>query len=87
MAAFVRLEHTTDFARSDYMLTSDLSDNDKNVPLVRLQKDSDSDYYIGHIKLRIWVEGTDREAKIPLVNGKFSNNLVFKGEEIKEETA
>lgn len=78
---------TTDFARSDYMLTSDLSDNDKNVPLVRLKKDSDSDYYIGHIKLRIWVEGTDREAKIPLVNGKFSNNLVFKGEEIKEETA
>ncbi len=45
--------------------------------LVRLKKDSDSDYYTGQITMRIWVEGTDRDALAPLAGGKFKLNLHF----------
>ncbi|MBQ4105177.1 MAG: hypothetical protein IJC86_02165 [Clostridia bacterium] len=34
-------------------------------------------YYTAHIVMRIWVEGTDREAKTPLADGIFDMNLHF----------
>lgn len=45
--------------------------------LLTLTKDSDSDYYTGQITMRIWVEGTDRDALAPLAGGKFKLNLHF----------
>ena len=51
--------------------------------LVTLEKDKTTDeYYTGKIKIRIWVEGTDREAKTPLVNGVFFTQLVFNGTKV-----
>ncbi|MCQ4021515.1 MULTISPECIES: hypothetical protein [unclassified Ruminococcus] len=48
------------------------------LPIVSLTKANPDDaYYTGHIKVRIWIEGTDREAKTPLVNGIFNTKLVF----------
>lgn len=62
-----------------YLLTSDLNTK----PVVSLEKQSDNKYK-GHIRVKIWVEGTDREAKIPLAGGSFSVHLAFQG---KEKTA
>ncbi|MGN1111780.1 MAG: hypothetical protein ACI4RP_01120 [Acutalibacteraceae bacterium] len=52
------------------------------ISLVTLTKEENSDYYKGHIKIRIWVEGTDREAKTPLINGIFNTKLVFTGTKV-----
>ncbi len=60
-------------------IITDLS-NIADVSIVRLTKEKDTDqYYTGKIKIRIWVEGTDNEAKTPLVNGIFYTQLVFNG--------
>lgn len=45
-----------------------------------LTKDANSEYYTSHIVIRIWVEGTDREAKTPLANGIFTTSLHFVSE-------
>lgn len=37
----------------------------------------DFDYYTSHIIMRVWVEGTDREAKTPLADGIFNMSLHF----------
>lgn len=64
-------------------LTSELTySGASSVPVTTLAKRDDnenSDYY-GHIRVRIWVEGTDREAKIPLAGGKFATHLAFFGQ-------
>ena len=46
---------------------------------------ADDKYYKAHIKVRIWAEGTDREAKYPLAGGKFNATLAFSGKEITTE--
>lgn len=51
-----------------------------DVPIVKLAKENETDkYYTAHIKVRIWIEGTDREAKTPLMNGVFNALLSFTG--------
>lgn len=46
--------------------------------IATLTKASDDDeYYTAHIVMRIWVEGTDREAKTPLADGLFDVSLHF----------
>ena len=46
--------------------------------IVTLTKEKESDpYYTAHIVMRIWVEGTDREAKTPLAGGIFDVSLQF----------
>ncbi len=64
---------------SNYKLTSQLDDDD--IPsLATLSKSNDDDiYYKAHIRVRIWAEGTDREAKTPLADGIFNNLLDFTG--------
>lgn len=57
-----------------------------DIPIVTLTKDPASDYYKGQIKVRIWVEGTDNEAKTPLVNGIFNTKLVFNGTKVSTTT-
>lgn len=47
--------------------------------IATLAKIDDSGYYKAHIKVRIWAEGTDREAKLPLAGGIFDNILKFEG--------
>lgn len=70
---------------SGYLLTSDLTaDPETAKPVVTLQKQGDGNYK-AHIRVKIWVEGTDREAKIPLAGGKFSTHLAFQGV-VKETT-
>lgn len=63
-----------------YLLSSQLDTK----PVVTLQKQGDGNYK-AHIRVKIWVEGTDREAKIPLAGGKFSTHLAFQGV-VKETT-
>lgn len=49
-------------------------------PIVTLTKQNETDqYYTAHIRVRIWAEGTDREAKTPLEGGTFNTQLVFEG--------
>ena len=47
--------------------------------IATLAKIDNSGYYKAHIKVRIWAEGTDREAKTPLAGGIFDNILMFEG--------
>ncbi len=57
--------------------------NLENTVLTRLTKARESDeYYKSHIRVRIWAEGTDREAKTPLANGVFNNLLEYYGQKI-----
>lgn len=60
-----------------YLLTSDLKTNSSGIPVTTLTKVEGS--YMSHIRVRIWAEGTDREAKIPLAGGIFSTSLHFLG--------
>lgn len=62
------------------------TDISKAPEIVKLAKIDNSGYYKAHIKVRIWVEGTDREAKTPLAGGIFNNLLNFEGFNIEETT-
>ncbi|WP_407386275.1 hypothetical protein [Ruminococcus sp.] len=57
----------------DYRLGSDSSDD---VTVVTLQN-QDNDYRYGHIRVNLWIEGEDAEARLRLVNGKFNMSLYF----------
>lgn len=49
-----------------------------NAKILTLKKESDeANYYTGKIVMRIWVEGTDRDALTPLANGIFDLSLHF----------
>lgn len=58
----------------------------QDAPIVELKKTKETDeYYTGHIKVRIWLEGTDREAKTPLQDGVFHTILAFTGTLVNDE--
>ncbi len=46
-------------------------------PVVRLTRNPTTGYYTGKVTVRVWTEGTDREAKIPLAGGKYNLSLHF----------
>ena len=49
-----------------------------NTKIITLEKENETDeYYTAHIVMRIWAEGTDREAKTPLADGIFEASLHF----------
>lgn len=77
------LKNTTGYnTLTNVKLTKDLTMGAGSVPVARLAKrddNPDSNFY-GHIRVRIWIEGTDREAKIPLAGGKFATHLEFYGQ-------
>ena len=50
----------------------------EDTPVVKLTKENESDeYYKGKIVMRIWAEGTDRDALTPLADGIFDLSLHF----------
>lgn len=52
--------------------------DDSKIAVATLTKEKASDtYYKAHIVMRIWVEGTDREAKTPLAEGMFKTSFHF----------
>ena len=51
--------------------------NPTDMPVASLLMDNELGTYSAHIKIRIWAEGTDREAKYPLAGGKFETTLCF----------
>lgn len=61
----------------DYRLGSSAGDD---VTVVTLPHTS-GDYHYGHIRVNLWIEGEDAEARLRLVNGKFNMFLSF---DIKE---
>lgn len=62
---------------SNYYLTSNLNTAPAIASLAKVN--AVDFYYKAHIRVKIWVEGTDREAQIPLAGGCFSNLLDFQG--------
>lgn len=51
-----------------------------SLPTVTLTKgDEDAEYYTGNITINIWAEGTDRDALVPLMGGKFNTSITFTG--------
>ena len=40
-------------------------------------RDTANDYYYGHIRVNLWIEGEDSEARLRLVNGKINMSLNF----------
>lgn len=49
-----------------------------NTKIATLTKaNASDDYYTAHIVVRVWVEGTDREAALPLADGIFNMSLCF----------
>ncbi|MGN0557926.1 MAG: hypothetical protein ACI4IS_00545 [Acutalibacteraceae bacterium] len=42
----------------------------------------EDEFYYGEIKIRIWAEGTDRDALLPLMDGKFKTELELTGEKL-----
>lgn len=61
----------------NYRLGSGSSDDVTVVTLTH----QDGDYRYGHIRVNLWIEGEDAEARLRLVNGKFNMSLYF---DIKE---
>ena len=58
--------------------TATATDKVGSIKIVSLTKEnSDDTYYTAHIVMRVWVEGTDREAKTPLADGVFNLSLHF----------
>lgn len=57
----------------NYRLGSGSSDD---VTVVTLPH-QDGDYRYGHIRVNLWIEGEDAEARLRLVNGKFNMSLYF----------
>lgn len=54
---------------------------DNKIAVAKLKKANTTDtYYTAHIVIRIWAEGTDREAKTPLADGIFNTSLHFVSE-------
>ncbi len=45
--------------------------------IATLTKAQGEEYYTAHVVMRVWVEGTDREAKTPLADGIFDISLHF----------
>ena len=41
------------------------------------KENSDDEYFTAHIVMRIWAEGTDRDAKTPLADGIFDTSFHF----------
>lgn len=64
----------------NYLLGSGSSDDVTVVTLSKKDKDN-NEYYYGHIRVNLWIEGEDAEARLRLVNGKFNMSLRF---DIKE---
>ncbi|WP_316631616.1 hypothetical protein [uncultured Ruminococcus sp.] len=56
------------------------SDNTDDIVVLTLQN-QDNDYRYGRIRVNLWIEGEDSEARLRLVNGKFNMSLRF---DIKE---
>ncbi len=68
---------------TDLSAVKTTSQLDNIQPIVTLTKTNDTDrYYTAHIRVRIWAEGTDREAKTPLAGGTFNTELVFEGKPV-----
>lgn len=58
------------------------TNSDADVTVVTLpHEDTDTGYRYGHIRVNLWIEGEDAEARLRLVNGKFNMFLSF---DIKE---
>ena len=76
-----KLLETLSSATSPKLFTSTNSDAEDtrvcSTPVTTLTKSAGSDYYTSHIVMRVWVEGTDREAKTPLADGIFDISLHF----------
>lgn len=52
-----------------------------NTPVATLSKQNETDqYYTAHIVIRVWAEGTDRDALVPLAGGMFDTSLHFVSE-------
>ena len=51
--------------------------NPTDMPVASLIMDNEVGAYSAHIRIRIWAEGTDREAKCPLAGGIFETMLCF----------
>ena len=62
----------------DYTLGAD---SDDDVVVVTLPHEDGNGYHYGHIRVNLWIEGEDPEARLRLVNGKFNMSLIF---DIKE---
>lgn len=60
----------------NYRLGSGSSDDVTVVTLSKKDKDN-NEYYYGHIRVNLWIEGEDAEARLRLVNGKFNMQLCF----------
>lgn len=52
------------------------SNNNSDLSVVTLSNHS-GDYYYGHIRVNLWIEGEDAEARLAFVGGKFSYSLNF----------
>lgn len=72
---------TLSSATSPKLFTSSNSDTEEtkvgSTIITTLEKSAGSDYYTSHIVMRVWVEGTDREAQTPLADGIFDISLHF----------
>ncbi|MDO4830222.1 MAG: hypothetical protein Q4A46_01940 [Clostridia bacterium] len=73
-------ENTTPklFSSPSYDPTQTVTTVGGNVAVATLTKAKSTDeYYTAHIIMRVWVEGTDRDALIPLADGIFNMSLHF----------
>ena len=71
-----------------YASPKDEDDTDTiGVMIAELKKaDETSEFYTAKITMRIWVEGTDNEAQIPLAEGRFNFDLHFTNRPLEETT-
>ncbi len=58
----------------NYRLGSSSSDD---VNVLTLPHEDSNGYHYGHIRVNLWIEGEDSEARLRMVNGKFNMSLYF----------
>ena len=58
----------------DYQLGSSSNDD---IAVVTLQNNDSNGYFYGRIRINLWIEGEDAEARLRFVNGKFNLSLIF----------
>lgn len=71
------LDSKSPYSPLRYVFASDFFDQNNKV--VTLNPVNGGTSYKAHIRIKIWAEGTDREAKIPLAGGIFTTHLEFLG--------
>lgn len=77
--AFYNASRVRDSVKDTSLVASTEGDYNlgKNVTVVTLNQTKNDGYHYGHVRVNLWIEGEDAEARLKFVGGKFDMKLKF----------